>query len=150
MEIKELGGKFHKDCFKCCACSKPLAGVPFKAAAAPENAEGKAPYCKECHTEAFAPTCAGCGAKITGAGVRINNMPYHKECKPSPPPAVASAEGLAGPKAAGGIARKGGKAVTAKGGLSAPSPSRPSKRDMSMSGARDGVHGLGDLYSGLE
>ena len=75
METDKLG-KFHKECFKCITCTKSLVGVPWKA----EKTEA---FCAECHVQAFAPECAGCGEKIAGAGVTVNGTPYHKECKPA-------------------------------------------------------------------
>ena len=74
METDKLG-KYHKECFKCITCTKSLVGVPWKA----EKTEA---FCAECHVQAFAPECAGCGEKIAGAGVTVNGTPYHKECKP--------------------------------------------------------------------
>jgi hypothetical protein len=169
MEVNGLG-KLHKDCFKCYACLKPLAGVPFitAAAAAASPDAAKAPYCKECHAEAFAPTCAGCDKKITGAGVRVNQVPYHKECKPTAP--AAPAKGSGGPSAVASTLKRGGKTPAAKstgtqpkaaaagasiltGRASKPAAhgqGRPAALDESLAGARAGVTGLQDLYSGLE
>lgn len=69
-------GKYHKDCFICTECSTPLAGVPFRI-------EGGKPYCTECATQLFAPTCHHCGKRVSGSYVKAGGNVYHKECSPS-------------------------------------------------------------------
>ena len=81
VEIAQLG-KYHKACFKCVGCAMALTGVPWKPS--PEKpGERRQPFCDECHVARFALECAGCGEKIRGGGLKINGLPYHKECKPT-------------------------------------------------------------------
>ena len=128
MEVEKLG-KFHKACFQCAECTKPLVGVPFKA-------EKGVPRCAECHAQLFSPDCAACGKKITGAGVSINGVKYHRECKPS-----SSGAGSSG-AAAGKTTVKRSLAKPAK--TSAVKPAKPS-----MGGAKNHMDGLMGDYANM-
>lgn len=125
MEVAKLGVKFHKACFTCRECARSLVGVPWKAEA------GKA-YCADCHAQQFAPKCAGCGEPITGSGVKIGGVSYHKECKPVAAPAGDAA-------AVRGAAFVGkAKAAPKKGGaLKSKAAAKPS-----MMSAKNDVGGL--------
>ena len=101
VEIPKLGN-FHKVCFACASCDGPLLGLPY-------IVETRAPYCKACHTQLFAPTCRGCSQKIAGGGVTVGGAPYHKECKPTGP--SSSASGKSASKPASGRLVVGGKPV---------------------------------------
>lgn len=108
IEVQKLGVKFHKACFACAECAKMLVGVPWKAE------KGRA-YCTDCHAQNFAPRCEACGEPITGSGVKVNGVPYHKEHKPT-----AEGGGLAPPAAP---KAKKTAAAKPKGKAAGPKPS---------------------------
>ena len=133
MEVPGLG-KYHKACFQCAHCSKPLVGIPYKKGGADGAAAAAAdpsPFCMPCYNEKFAPVCSRCGKKIVEGGVKINGTPYHKPCKPAAN-APAGAGAGAKPKA-----RTGDIKV------------KKAMMDKSMAGARAGVGGMADLYGDL-
>jgi len=58
--VRALGGKYHRECFKCRRCSRDVTSRYV------EGADG-APYCRGCHVKIFAPRCAcGCGEGLEG------------------------------------------------------------------------------------
>jgi hypothetical protein len=58
--VRALGGKYHRECFKCNRCSRD---VTSKYVEGPDGA----PYCRGCHVKNFAPRCAcGCGNGLEG------------------------------------------------------------------------------------
>ena len=141
MEIEKLG-KYHKDCFKCVGCEKPLVGVPWRPTPKEQATNGKIePWCEACHTSNFAPRCGGCGECITGPYIKINGAPFHKACKPK---AEAAAAGAAGPSGATKVT----KTTKAKATKTAAAPAAP-KGKASMPGSRTGVGGLIADYGDL-
>jgi hypothetical protein len=67
--VNAMGGKYHRDCFRCCACGASVASkyVPH---------EGK-PYCDGCHASHVAEKCAcGCGQGMTGKVTTVLGQKY--------------------------------------------------------------------------
>ena len=163
VEVKGLPGKYHKVCFVCAECAKPLAGQTF-------SAKDGHPYCSSCHTEKFAPTCGTCGEKIPPGTSFVkgpDGTAYHKGCSPKSGGGGGGADGgpvcaVCGEKIPPGVkfAKSGGKSyhgacVPASGGgksrgAAVKAPASGATKKTSMSGARAGMGGLmGDL-KGLE
>nr|XP_002731816.2 PREDICTED: prickle-like protein 3-like [Saccoglossus kowalevskii] len=71
------GEPFHKECFVCNDCKKPLAGMRFT------SREDK-PYCADCFGERFAKKCTSCSKPITGMGgtkfISFDNRNWHNDC----------------------------------------------------------------------
>jgi hypothetical protein len=128
MEVKGLG-KFHKACFACVECAKGLVGVPWKA-------EKGRTFCADCHAQNFAPRCEACGEPITGSGVKVNGVPYHKEHKPTADGAAAAAPNAT--KGGGGGATAAVAKPKGKGKAAAAKPS--------FAGAKTDVGGLAADY----
>lgn len=74
VEVKEAGGKLHKDCFKCTSCSTNLSGVAF-------NMHGGALFCSRCYGEQHAERCQACGEPLTrGAIANCSLGKFHVDC----------------------------------------------------------------------
>lgn len=151
VEVPKLGN-FHKVCFACASCDGTLLGLPY-------IVEARAPHCKACHTQLFAPTCRGCSQKIAGGGVMVGGAPYHKECKPTGP----TTGGRSAKKPAGGRQVVGGKQADGVrlvaggtsgpargvGGTRAAAGGRKPAAGTSMNSARVGISGLVADYAGF-
>ena len=70
--IQMPDGFFHKDCFVCTHCKKPLTGPWCKH-------EGL-PYCNEDYLNLFSPRCAHCDLIITTKYFNALGKCWHKEC----------------------------------------------------------------------
>jgi hypothetical protein len=68
---------WHRDCFTCTSCTKPLAGEKF-------TSQDDKPYCAECYGELFAKKCDQCLKPITGLGstkfVSFEDRHWHSDC----------------------------------------------------------------------
>ena len=64
--------KYHKDCFYCDECKKPLDMRFFN--------HDNGIYCENCYRTKFSSKCAKCGQVISGAYLSVNGQKYHKEC----------------------------------------------------------------------
>jgi len=73
MDIPQLGGKLHAECFKCNACSTALPGVSF-------NVHAGMPYCSSCYGAKFGTKCVACGQGITGTMMKCSLGSYHPAC----------------------------------------------------------------------
>jgi len=73
VEIPQLGGKLHADCFKCSGCATSLAGVAYKV-------HNKAPYCNTCFYEQFGEKCTACSKTITDGTVKCALGSFHVAC----------------------------------------------------------------------
>jgi len=73
MDVEQLGGKLHAECFACNACKKALKGVPFKV-------HGGVPYCSSCHAEKFGEKCTACSKPITGGMIKCSLGTFCVEC----------------------------------------------------------------------
>eukprot|EP00933_Yihiella_yeosuensis_P073674 TRINITY_DN8238_c4_g1_i1.p1 TRINITY_DN8238_c4_g1~~TRINITY_DN8238_c4_g1_i1.p1 ORF type:complete len:484 (+),score=88.60 TRINITY_DN8238_c4_g1_i1:47-1453(+) len=73
VEIKQLGGKLHADCFKCNACSSSLSGTPFQV-------HDSTPFCNGCYYERYGDKCKACDKVITGGKVKCSLGLFHVEC----------------------------------------------------------------------
>jgi mono/diheme cytochrome c family protein len=75
--VNAMGHKWHKDCFMCCVCSRPLVGVPC-------FAQGDKAYCDADYKNLFASKCASCHAPIDGQYLEVGDGPtnhqYHPQC----------------------------------------------------------------------
>jgi hypothetical protein len=75
--ITYKGQPWHKECFVCNGCKKPLAGVKF-------TCKDDAAYCMDCYNKQFAKSCARCAKAITGAGgskfVSFEDQHWHSDC----------------------------------------------------------------------
>ena len=71
---------YHKQCFTCSSCSKPLAGEQFTSAGDNDDQ----PYCVDCYGTEVANKCARCTAPITGfEGTKyltFQNQHWHRNC----------------------------------------------------------------------
>uniref|UniRef100_A0A7S4PVK0 LIM zinc-binding domain-containing protein n=1 Tax=Alexandrium monilatum TaxID=311494 RepID=A0A7S4PVK0_9DINO len=73
VEVSQLGGKLHAECFKCNGCSVQLSGKAFRM-------QGKAAFCTPCFLERFGEKCAACGEVIGGATMKCALGSFHPEC----------------------------------------------------------------------
>mmetsp|Transcript_86510 Transcript_86510/g.218112 ORF Transcript_86510/g.218112 Transcript_86510/m.218112 type:complete len:452 (-) Transcript_86510:97-1452(-) len=73
VEVEKLGGKMHRDCFKCGTCSKQLSGVPWME-------HERMPFCKSCYFEKHGEKCSACGKVIEGGMVKCSLGKFHVEC----------------------------------------------------------------------
>ncbi|CAE8658641.1 unnamed protein product [Polarella glacialis] len=73
VDIPQLGGKLHADCFKCASCSTALAGGAYKV-------HSRLPYCSPCFADKHGDKCKACGLAVTGGMVRCSLGTLHVEC----------------------------------------------------------------------
>merc|ERR1712151_225142 len=73
IDVPQLGGKLHADCFKCSGCAAGLVGVAYKV-------ENKAPYCNTCFYEQFGEKCTACSKVITDGTVKCSLGSFHVAC----------------------------------------------------------------------
>lgn len=73
VEIEQLGGKLHKQCFNCSTCSMPLSGVPF-------NVHEQVPFCRPCFFEQHGEKCTACSKAMSGGMVKCALGKFHVEC----------------------------------------------------------------------
>lgn len=68
--------KYHKECFKCLECSKPINEDPF-------IMKGDRPMCMQCMAKkqiTNARTCIKCRQKIRGASILFDEKNFHINC----------------------------------------------------------------------
>lgn len=73
MELEQLGGKVHKDCFNCKECGKSLCGVPW-------SPHERTCFCKPCYTEKHGEKCTGCGKGLDGSMMKCALGKFHVDC----------------------------------------------------------------------
>ena len=146
MEVATLG-KYHKECFKCSKCAKPLAGVPWRPTPVEQTEKPRVPYCESCHVAEFALECAGCGQKISGGYVKVGGTPYHKTCTPAA--AAPGRPGAGASRSAGAPVKKPGAST---GSSNKRAPVKTTVKTTSMAGARTatGMSGLAGDYADLQ
>ncbi|UYV76032.1 FHL2 [Cordylochernes scorpioides] len=68
---------WHRECFTCSECARPLAGQRF-------TSREDRPYCSECFGQLFAKRCAACSHAITGIGgtrfISFEERYWHNDC----------------------------------------------------------------------
>ncbi|XP_019644167.1 PREDICTED: prickle-like protein 3 [Branchiostoma belcheri] len=68
---------WHKECFVCTHCKKPMSGERF-------TSKDNNPYCINCYGDLFAKKCAKCTKPITGLGgtkfITFENSNWHSDC----------------------------------------------------------------------
>ncbi|XP_035686056.1 four and a half LIM domains protein 3-like isoform X5 [Branchiostoma floridae] len=68
---------WHKECFVCTHCKKPMSGERF-------TSKDNNPYCINCYGDLFAKKCAKCTKPITGLGgtkfISFENSNWHSDC----------------------------------------------------------------------
>lgn len=70
--VVAMGGKWHKDCFRCSICHG-------SAASSFVEHECK-PVCERCHVEHVAEKCYGCSRGIAGEYIDAMGRKYHRRC----------------------------------------------------------------------
>eukprot|EP00927_Polykrikos_kofoidii_P006759 TRINITY_DN12738_c0_g1_i1.p1 TRINITY_DN12738_c0_g1~~TRINITY_DN12738_c0_g1_i1.p1 ORF type:complete len:497 (+),score=75.93 TRINITY_DN12738_c0_g1_i1:139-1629(+) len=73
VEVAQLGGKLHADCFKCSVCSTSLAGGKFKA-------KDRVPFCQTCFHDKHGEKCHACGEVITDGTMKCSLGVFHPQC----------------------------------------------------------------------
>ncbi|XP_060043605.1 four and a half LIM domains protein 2 isoform X2 [Erinaceus europaeus] len=68
---------WHKECFVCTACKKPLSGQRF-------TSRDEFAYCLSCFCDLYAKKCAGCTHPISGLGgtkyISFEERQWHNDC----------------------------------------------------------------------
>ncbi|EPY89457.1 four and a half LIM domains protein 2 [Camelus ferus] len=68
---------WHKECFVCAACKKPLSGQRF-------TSRDEFAYCLGCFCDLYAKKCAGCANPISGLGgtkyISFEERQWHNDC----------------------------------------------------------------------
>ncbi|OQV21037.1 putative Leupaxin [Hypsibius exemplaris] len=71
--VEALSKKWHKACFACVNCAKPIDG-DF-------HPVDNKPWCNDCFMEKKAPRCADCGLPISGTSMKTEDgKTFHKSC----------------------------------------------------------------------
>ena len=72
--VTALGTRWHRDCWKCAACSLVLEG-PYST-----GPLDTLPYHAACYQEKFGRRCAACNKALVGAYSTVDGQALHKEC----------------------------------------------------------------------
>lgn len=68
---------WHRECFVCTACKKPLSGQRF-------TSRDEFAYCLGCFCDLYAKKCAGCANPISGLGgtkyISFEERQWHNDC----------------------------------------------------------------------